>query len=45
MIFTYSVFLGGLIMAHAAIPGKLIYSGVYTFARTVAYLPDNRDQS
>jgi hypothetical protein len=37
MIFTYSAVLGGLIMAHAAIPGKLIDSGIYTFARTVAY--------
>jgi hypothetical protein len=37
MIFTYSGVLGGLIMAYAAIPGKLIDSGIYTFARTVAY--------
>lgn len=37
MIFTYSAVLGGLIMAYAAIPGKLIDSGIYTFARTVAY--------
>jgi hypothetical protein len=37
MIFTYSAVLGGLIMAYAAIPGRLIDSGIYTFARTVAY--------
>jgi hypothetical protein len=36
--FTYSAVLGGLITAYAAIPGKLIDSGIYTFARTVAYL-------
>jgi hypothetical protein len=37
MIFTYSAVLGGLIMAHEATPGKLIDSGTYTFARTVAH--------
>ncbi len=33
MIFTYSAVLGGLIMAYAANPGKLMDSGTYTFAR------------
>lgn len=37
MIFTYSAVLGGLMMAYAAIPDKLMGSGIYTFARTVAY--------
>ncbi len=37
MIFTYSAVLGALIMAYAASPGKLMDSGIYTFARTVAY--------
>ena len=37
MIFTYSAILGGLMMAYRAIPDKLMDSGIYTFARTVAY--------
>jgi hypothetical protein len=37
MIFALSAVAGGLIMAYEAIPGKLMDSGIYTFARTVAY--------
>jgi hypothetical protein len=37
MIFAMSAVAGGLMMAYGAIPGKLIDSGIYTFARTVAY--------
>jgi hypothetical protein len=37
MIFTASAITGGLMMAYEAIPGKLTGSGIYTFARTVAY--------
>jgi hypothetical protein len=36
-IFASSAVVGGLMMAHGAIPEKLIDSGIYTFARTVAY--------
>jgi hypothetical protein len=37
MIFALSAVAGGLMMAYEAIPGKLMDSGIYTFARTVAY--------
>ena len=37
MIFACSAVVGGLMMAYGAIPGKLMDSGIYTFARTVAY--------
>jgi len=37
MIFVSSSVTGGLMMAYGAIPGKLLDSGIYTFARTVAY--------
>jgi hypothetical protein len=37
MIFAMSAIAGGLMMAYGAIPGKLIDSGIYMFARTVAY--------
>lgn len=37
MMFAASSVVGGLMMAYATIPGKLMDSGVYTFARTVAY--------
>ena len=37
MIFAASAVSGGLMMAYGAIPGKVLDSGVYTFARTVAY--------
>jgi hypothetical protein len=36
-IFTFSGVVGGLMMAYTAIPRKLMDSGIYTFARTVAY--------
>jgi hypothetical protein len=37
MIFALSAVAGGLMMAYETIPGKLMDSGIYTFARTVAY--------
>jgi hypothetical protein len=37
MIFAMSAVAGGVMMAYGATPGKLIDSGIYTFARTVAY--------
>jgi hypothetical protein len=37
MMFAYSAVMGGLMMAYEAIPGKVMDSGIYTFARTVAY--------
>ncbi len=37
MIFALSAVAGGLMMAYEAIPEKLMDSGIYTFARTVAY--------
>jgi hypothetical protein len=37
MIFASSAVAGGLIMADLALPGKLVGSGIYTFAPTVAY--------
>jgi hypothetical protein len=37
MIFAASAVSGGLMMAYGAIPGKVLDSGIYTFARTVAY--------
>src|SRR5271169_2143194 len=37
MIFASSAVAGGLMMAYEAIPDKLMDSGIYTFARTVAY--------
>jgi hypothetical protein len=35
--FASSAVTGGLMMAYEAIPGKMMDSGVYTFARTLAY--------
>src|ERR1700733_8381894 len=37
IIFASSAVLGGLMMAYEAIPGKLMDSGTYAFARTLAY--------
>ena len=37
IIFASSAVTGALIMAHEAIPGKLMDSGTYAFARTLAY--------
>jgi hypothetical protein len=37
MIFAFSAVAGGLMMAYEAIPGRLMDSGTYTFARTLAY--------
>jgi hypothetical protein len=37
MIFASSAVTGGLMMTYGVIPGKLMDSGIYTFARTVAY--------
>jgi hypothetical protein len=37
MIFVSSAVTGGLMMAYGAIPTQLMGSGIYTFARTVAY--------
>jgi hypothetical protein len=37
MTFAASAVSGGLMMAYVALPGKLVGSGIYTFARTVAY--------
>src|ERR1700722_14571264 len=37
MIFALSAVAGGLMMAYETIPGKPMDSGIYTFARTVAY--------
>jgi hypothetical protein len=37
MIFAASAVSGGLMVAYGAIPGKVLDSGIYTFARTVAY--------
>jgi hypothetical protein len=37
MTFAASAVSGGLMMAYGAIPGKVLDSGIYTFARTVAY--------
>lgn len=37
MLFSYSAVLGGLMMAYAAIPDRLVDSGIYTFARSVAF--------
>jgi hypothetical protein len=37
MLFAASAVSGGLMMAYGAIPGKVLDSGIYTFARTVAY--------
>jgi hypothetical protein len=37
MIFALSAVAGGLMMAYETIPGKLMDSGIYTFARTVVY--------
>jgi hypothetical protein len=37
MIFALSAVAGGLVMAYEAIPGKLMDSGMYTFARTMSY--------
>ncbi len=37
MIFVSSAVTSGLIMAYGAIPAQLIGSGIYTFARTLAY--------
>jgi hypothetical protein len=37
MIFALSAVAGGLMMAYEMIPGKLMDSGIYTFARTVSY--------
>ena len=37
MIFASSAITGGLMMAYGVIPGKVMDSGIYTFARTVSY--------
>jgi hypothetical protein len=37
MIFASFAVAGGLMMAYGVIPGKLMESGIYAFARTVAY--------
>jgi hypothetical protein len=37
MIFALAAVAGGLMMAYESIPGKLMDSGIYTFARTEAY--------
>jgi hypothetical protein len=37
MIFAFSAVMGGLMVTYEAIPGKVMDSGIYTFARTVAY--------
>ena len=37
MMFISSAVTGGLMMAYGATPGKLMDSGVYSFARTVTY--------
>jgi hypothetical protein len=37
MIFAASAVSGGLMMAYRVMPGKMLDSGIYTFARTVAY--------
>jgi hypothetical protein len=37
MIFAASAVSSGLMMAYRATPGKMLDSGIYTFARTVAY--------
>jgi hypothetical protein len=37
MIFAFAAIAGGLMMAYGTIPGKLMDSGIYTFARAVAY--------
>jgi hypothetical protein len=37
MIFISFAVAGGLMLAYEAIPGKLVDSGMYTFARTVIY--------
>jgi hypothetical protein len=37
MIFAASAVSGGLMMAYRAMPEKMLDSGIYTFARTVAY--------
>src|ERR1700721_2806852 len=37
IIFASSAVVGGLMMAYEAIPGKLMDSGTYAFARTLAY--------
>jgi hypothetical protein len=37
MLFASSAIAGGIMMSYVALPGKLIESGIYTFARTVAY--------
>ena len=37
MVFTSSAIAGGIIMSYGVLTGKLIDSGIYTFARTVAY--------
>jgi hypothetical protein len=38
MLFTSAAIAGGIIMSHEVLTGKLIESGIYTFARTVAYV-------
>jgi hypothetical protein len=37
MLFASSAIAGGIMMSYAVLPGRLIESGIYTFARTVAY--------
>jgi hypothetical protein len=37
LVFVASAVAGALMMAHEALPGKLMESGIYTFARTVSY--------
>jgi len=38
MVFTSSAVAGGILMSHGLLAEKLIESGIYTFARTVAYV-------
>jgi hypothetical protein len=38
MLFTPAAIAGGIIMSHGVLTGKLIESGIYTFARTVVYV-------
>lgn len=38
MAFTSAAIAGGVMMSHGVLAGRLIESGIYTFARTVAYV-------
>ena len=41
MLLTFSAIAGGIIMSYGVLTGKLIESGIYTFARTMAYVTVN----